>query len=60
MTAAAKLAIAFVPGALIILAAYWLLRCPHRHRVLERAGATMGLRCARCWRWEPHPWREGA
>lgn len=61
MTALRTLAVALLPGGLLLLGAHWLFRCRHerelwRRRSLEGLPATaprgeMGLECARCGRW---------
>lgn len=57
MTLLRQLAVAALPGGIIALAAYRLLRCHHRHELQDRD--EMGLpilRCADCLRARPHPW----
>ncbi|MDE2098754.1 MAG: hypothetical protein KGL39_15980 [Patescibacteria group bacterium] len=52
MTLLRQLAIAALPGGIIVLVAYRLLRCHHSHEVWDRR-EVMGLRCSRCGAWRP-------
>lgn len=52
MTIWPKLALALLPGGIIALAAYHLLRCQHRHELWDRR-EVMGLCCERCGAWRP-------
>ena len=51
MTAIAKLALALLPGGLLLLAAWHLFRCQHPHELRDRdADGLPILRCSMCLR----------
>jgi|SRR6185437_13175151 len=51
----AQAAIALLPGGLLALSAWALLRCRHRSEMLDRVDGRAVLRCRRCLKVRPHP-----
>ena len=55
MTAISKLAVALLPGGILLLCCAWLLRCRCRRTIWRRHEVTqqMGTECLDCGRWRP-------
>jgi len=49
------IAVALLPGGLVALSAWALLRCHHRSEMLDRVDGVAVLRCRRCMKVRPHP-----